>query len=52
MQLQLIDADNANCTGIEEAAKIIITREIKMKTQALTFNLTSGFHLMARFKQR
>jgi hypothetical protein len=47
MQLQLTDADTAVYTGIEEAARIQITSKIKMRTQALTFNLISGFHLIA-----
>jgi hypothetical protein len=49
MQLQLTDADKALYTGMEEAARIRITRKIKMKIQALTFNLISGFHLIAGF---
>jgi hypothetical protein len=50
MKLQLTDAEAAVYTGIEEAAGIQITREIKMRTQALIFNLISGFHLIAGFK--
>ncbi len=50
MQLQLTDADATVCTGMEEAARIRITREIKMKTQAFTFNLISGFNPIAGFK--
>jgi hypothetical protein len=50
IQLQLTAADTEIYTGIEKAARIRITREIKMKTQALTFNLISGFHLIAGFK--
>ena len=37
-------------TGIDEDIKLEINREIKKKTQALTFNLMSGFHLIAGFK--
>jgi hypothetical protein len=50
MQPQLTDADMAVYTKMEEAARIRITREIKIKTQAFTFNLISGFHPIARFK--
>jgi hypothetical protein len=35
--------------GIEEVLRLRITKEIKRKTQALIFNLISGFHLIARF---
>jgi hypothetical protein len=35
---------------MEEAERIRISREVKMKTQALTFNLISGFHLIDGFK--
>ena len=52
MQLQLSEADTAIYTGIEELARIIITKEMKMRTQALTFNLISGFHLIALFKAK
>ena len=50
MQLTLNAADTALYTGIEEAARARITREIKLRTQTLTFNLISGFHLIAGFK--
>jgi hypothetical protein len=41
---------HATQNGIEEALKLRITREIKMKTQAQTINLISGFHLIVGFK--
>ena len=50
MQLQLNAAETAAYNGIEEALRVRITREIKQKTQALTFNLISGFHLIAGCK--
>jgi hypothetical protein len=50
MQLQLTDADTAIYIGIEEAARIRITREIKMRTQALTLSIIIGFYLIAGFK--
>jgi hypothetical protein len=50
LQQQLADADTAVNTTIEEVARIRITREIKMRTQALTFNLISRFHLILGFK--
>jgi hypothetical protein len=50
MQLQLNTAETAAYNGIEEALRLRITREIKQKSQALTFNVISGFHLIARFK--
>jgi hypothetical protein len=34
----------------EEAAQKRINREINMRTQALTFNLISVFHLITGFK--
>ena len=50
IQLTLTDEDTALYTGIEVAARARITREIKLKTQAILFNLISGFHLIAGFK--
>jgi hypothetical protein len=50
MQLQQNIALTAAYSGIREALRVRITREIKQKTQALTFNLISGFHLIAGFK--
>jgi hypothetical protein len=50
MQLQLNAAETAANNGIEEALRLGITREIKQKVQALTFNIISGFHLIAGFK--
>jgi hypothetical protein len=50
MHLQLTDADTAIYMGMEEEARTQITREIKLRTQALTFNLISGFHLIAGSK--
>ena len=50
MQRQLSDIATAGYTGLNEAVRNEITREIKKQTQALTFNLISGFHLIARFK--
>jgi hypothetical protein len=47
MLLLLADADTAINTGIEEVARARITKEIKMRTKALTFNLISGFHPIA-----
>ncbi len=52
MQLQLTDEDNVIFMGMEEAARTWITQEIKIRTQALTFNLISGFHLIASFKAK
>ena len=50
MQLQLTADEMAAYNGINEALRVRITREIKLKTQALTFNLISGFHLISGFK--
>jgi hypothetical protein len=50
MQLQLNTAETSTHNGIEEALGLRITREIKQKTQDLTFNIISGFHLIAGFK--
>ena len=50
MQLHLNDADTALYTGIEATARARITSEIKLRTEAHTFNLISGFHLIAGFK--
>jgi hypothetical protein len=44
VQLQLTAADTAVYKGIEETVRIRITREFRIRTQALTFNLISGFH--------
>ncbi len=52
MQLQLSDAATAVYTGINEAEKIGITKEIKKQAQVLTFNLISGFHLIAGLQGR
>ena len=50
IQLQLTSADTAVYINIDKAVRQRITREIKMRTQALTFNLISGFHLIAEFQ--
>ena len=50
MQLQLTNADTAVYTSIDETARIRIKREIKIRTEALKFNLISRFHLIAGFK--
>ena len=50
MQLTLSAEETAAYNGIEAALRARITREIKMKSQELTFNLISGFHLIACFK--
>ena len=50
MQLRVNAAKTAAYNGIEEASRIRITTEIKQKTLALTFNLISGFHLIAGLK--
>ena len=50
MQLQLSKGATEAYTSIDDAFKNEITREIKKQTQALTFNLISGFHLIAGFK--
>jgi hypothetical protein len=52
MQLQPNAAEPAAYNGIEEALRLRITREIKQKAQALTFNIISGFHLIAGFKAK
>ena len=36
--------------GIEEAARTGMAREIKFRAQTFTFNLISGFHLIADFR--
>jgi hypothetical protein len=48
MQLQLTAAETKAYNGIKETLRIRITREIKIRTQALILNLISGFHLIAR----
>jgi hypothetical protein len=45
--LKLSAANGAIYMGIEAAARTRITQEIKLKAQILTFNLISGFHLIA-----
>ena len=50
MQLQLSAAATVVYTGLDEAMKTEITKEIKKQAQILTFNLISGFHLIADFK--
>ena len=50
MQLQLDASETTAYNGIEEALRLRITKEIKQKAQALTFNIISGFHLIAGFK--
>ncbi len=50
MQLQLNAAETAAYNNIEEAIRLRITREIKQKAQALTFNIISGVHLITGFK--
>ena len=50
MQLQLSDVATAGYTGMDEAVKNLINKEIKKQAQTLTFNLISGFHLIAGFK--
>jgi hypothetical protein len=52
MQLQLNTTETARYTGTEEAPRNGINREIKQKAQALTFNINSSFHLIARFKAK
>ena len=50
MQLQLNATKTAGYNKIEDTLRIRITREMTHKTQALTFNLISGFHLIVGFK--
>ena len=50
MLLTLNDAETAAYNAIAEPLRTRITREIKVKSQELTFNLISGFHLIAGFK--
>ena len=48
--MQLSAAATVVYTGLDEAMKNEITKEIKKQAQVLTFNLISGFHLIAGFK--
>jgi hypothetical protein len=43
MQFQLAAAEAAAFNPIDDASRVRITREIKLKTQAFTYNLFSGF---------
>jgi hypothetical protein len=52
MQFTLTAPKTAAYNGIEEEFRPRIAREIKMETQALRFNLISGFRLMAGFKAK
>ena len=50
MLLTLNAEETAAYNAIAEPLRTRITREIKMKSQELTFSLISGFHLIAGFK--
>ena len=50
MLLTLSAEETAAYNAMAEPLRTRITREIKIKSQELTFNLISGFHLIAGFK--